>query len=90
MAKKTNPRKIPVTQADLKRAVDDAATRAFRLSNVLFMTVLLDKFDFDIDQLNEAWKALNKLSDEVLEKRVSVHDLKMVLKTEYYINVDEK
>lgn len=87
MAKKTNPRKIPVTQADLKRVVDDAATRAFRLSNVLFMTVLLDKFDFDIDQLNEAWKALNKLSDEVLEKRVSVHDLKMVLVEEYGIQI---
>ena len=90
MAKKTNPRKIPVTQADLKRAVDDAATRAFRLSNVLFMTVLLDKFGFDVEQLNMAWQSLNKLSDEVLEKRVSVHDLKTTLAEEYGICVDEK
>lgn len=86
-AKKVNPRRKPVSEADLNRAKATASDQAFKLTVVVFLTVLLDNFSFDKEQLHFAWERLNKLCGEVAEHRISAWDLAEVLKDEYDVNV---
>ena len=85
-AKKVNPRRKPVSEADLNRAKATASDHAVKLAIAIFLTVLKDDFDFDNDQLVHAWERLDKLSQEVAEHRISAWDLINVLHEEY--NVD--
>ena len=85
-AKKVNPRRKPVSEADLNRAKATASDQAVKLAIAIFLTVLKDDFDFDNDQLVHAWERLDKLSEEVAEHRISAWDLINVLHEEY--NVD--
>ena len=85
--KKTNPRRRPVSEADLNRAKATASDQAVKLAIAIFLTVLKDRFDFDNDQICEAWEAMNKLSEEIKEKRISAWDLVNVLEEEYGISV---
>ena len=82
--KKVNPRRRPATEADVLRARDDAVEEAVRLASAVFLTVLVDKFN-GADWVPEIWKEVNKLSEEINERRVSCNDLVHVLKTEYGI-----
>jgi len=84
--KKTNPRNIPRTQADCDRAWERGVRDGVCNSLAIFMTVLVDKFN-GAEYAQDVWKAIDKLSEEVAEKRVSVPDLKRVLREEYGINV---
>ena len=45
--KKTNPRRKPLSQADVPKIRDEAIHLAF----AIFLTVLKDNFDFDNDQI---------------------------------------
>ena len=53
-AKKVNPRRKPVSEADLNRAKATASDQAVKLAIAIFLTVLKDDFDFDNDQLVHA------------------------------------
>lgn len=86
-AKKVNPHRKPVSEADLNRAKATASDQAVKLAIAIFLTVLKDRFDFDNDQIKEAWKAMDKLSEEVAEHRISAWDLVSVLKDEYEIDL---
>ena len=86
MSGKTNPRKIPRTQADVDRAWDKGVLAGVSNACAIFLTVLLDKFDGG-DYIAEVWNEINKLSAEVNERRVSVADLRRVLLEEYEIEV---
>lgn len=70
----------------MRRAKKDAVDEAVTIASAIFLTVLLDKFDAR-DYMREIWAEVNKLSEEIKEGRVSVTDLKHVLKTEYDIIV---
>lgn len=83
---KVNPRKIPRTQADVDRAWGDGVNDGVKISCAIILTVLSDKFDFS-DRIADLWKEINKLSEEVKERRVSVSDLRHTLLTEYGIEV---
>lgn len=85
--KKVNPRRKPVSEADLNRAKATASDQAVKLAIAIFLTVLKDRFGFDNDQIKEAWKAMDKLSEEVAEHRISAWDLVSVLKDEYEIDL---
>ena len=50
------------------------------------LTVLLDKFGME-DQIKDVWAAWIKLSEEVLEGRVKLHELRNVLRKEYGIRI---
>lgn len=86
-AKKVNPRRKPVSEADLNRAKATASDQAVKLAIAIFLTVLKDRFDFDNDQIKEAWKAMDKLSEEVAEHRISAWDLINVLLEEYGVDL---
>lgn len=83
---KNNPRKTPRTQADVDRAwrkrIDDGVSAAC----AIILTVLVDKFG-GADHMADIWRKINKLSAEVKERRVSIGDLRYVLRQEYDIEV---
>ena len=83
---KVNPRKRPASQADVKRAwetgVNDGVTHAMSI----ILTVLVDKFN-GAEYVKDVWREVQKLSEEVGEKRVSTTDLRRVLLDEYGIEI---
>lgn len=82
--KRINPRRRPATAADVKRAKDNAMGQATRLAMAIFLTVLVDKFG-GADHIKDVWDEVVKLSEEIIEGRVSVSDLADVLDKEYDI-----
>lgn len=84
---KVNPRKIPVSMADVERAKKNASDDAVHLALAIFLTVLKDDFGFDNEQVKLARSRVDKLSEEVAERRVSIADLLTVLREEYHIDL---
>lgn len=85
--KKTNPRRRPATQADVKRAKREAQNEALSLSMVIFLTVMKDKEGATNEDLYRIWKEIEDLSDSVVQGYVDLWDLKTVLEKEYNIHV---
>ena len=85
-SKSVNPRKIPRTQADVDRAWNDGVLVGVGNATAIFLMVMADKFDFG-EQMIPLWGEINKLSEAVLERRVSVADLKHTLLDEYGIRI---
>ena len=83
---KKNPRTRPATQADVKRAWEKGVLDGVGNASAIFLTVLVDKFG-GADHVKDVWLEINKLSEEVKERRVSVADLRRVLEEEYNIIV---
>ena len=86
MAKKLNPKRIPRTQADVDRAYGDGIKDGSHVASVIMMSALLDKFNAG-DYIADVWAAFEKLSVEVIERRVTVADLQTVLREEYNIKI---
>ena len=85
--KKTNPRRRPATQADVKRAKREAQNEALSLSMVIFLTVMKDKEGATNEDLYRIWKEIEDLSDSVVQGYGDLWDLKTVLEKEYNIHV---
>lgn len=87
MAKRVNPRRRPVTQADIDREMSKHEYKALRAAFAILFTVLYDKMGFTIEQMKTAWNEVNELSREIGENRIDINDLMDVLKHEYGINL---
>lgn len=83
---KLNPRRRPATEADVDRAFEDGITAGVSNASAIFLTVLVDKFN-GADHIAEVWREIQKLCEEIVEKRVSIADLRKVLREEYGIEV---
>lgn len=82
--KKINPRRKPLSEADVVKIQDNAIHLAF----AIFLTVLKDKFSFSNDDVIRAWKEADKLSEEVLrDGLVKLKDLVDMLRDEYKIDL---
>jgi len=82
--KKINPRRRPLSEADVIRIQDNAVHLAF----AIFLTVLKDKFGFSNDEIVKAWCEADKLSEEVLKDGlVKLKDLVDMLRDEYKIDL---
>lgn len=86
MAKKVNPKKTPATQADVDRAWKKGVLDGVGNASAIFLTVMVDKFN-GADYVRDVWLEINKLSEEIAERRVSVADLRRVLLDEYGVQV---
>ena len=86
-AMKTNPRKLPATQADVKRARKEGQEFGTRMATVLFLSVLLDKEGADGEIIRRVWNEINDLAQSVVDGYVNLHDLRKVLLDEYEIEV---
>lgn len=80
--KKVNPTKKHVTQADLKKAKNEAVSEAIEMTWAIFFTVLRDKEGFTTEDLQRIWGEVNDLSESIVQGYVNVADLKNVLKQE--------
>lgn len=82
--KKINPRKRPLSEADVPRIQEDAVHLAF----AIFLNVLKDDFGFDNNQIIHAWERADKLSEEVLRDGIiKLKDIVDMLKDEYKIDL---
>lgn len=79
---KVNPRRIPVSQAEVNRAKKDATSNAIQYVWSLFFTVLRDKEGYTIDDLKRVWAEVEDLTDSVIKGYCTISDLKYILKTE--------
>lgn len=86
--KKWTPPAVP--EHIVRKRIEAAETKANMagsgLAVVLMLTVLLDKFGME-DKIKDVWEAWIKLSEEVLEGRVKLHELRNVLRKEYGIRI---
>lgn len=80
--KKVNPRKKPVTQADLNKAKNAAISEAIEMTWAIFFNVLRDKEGYTTEDLQRVWGEVNNLSDSIVQGYVNVADLKYILKQE--------
>lgn len=83
-SKKVNPRKRPLSEADVPKIRDEAIHLAF----AIFLTVLKDNFGFNNDQIVYAWERADKLSEEAKDGRIKLWDLVGVLRDEYNIDLE--
>lgn len=84
---KMNPRNLPATQADVKRARKEGQEFGTRMATVLFLSVLLDKEGADGEIIRRVWNEINDLAQSVVDGYVNLHDLRKVLLDEYEIEV---
>ena len=82
---KVNPKRIPRTEADVRRARDEGVKDGASLASVIFLSVLLDHFGFDQQRIMKCYHHVTKLSEEIAEHRVSAADLRHLLLEEYHI-----
>jgi len=82
MKKKTNPRKRPVTKADIKRAEQVALDEATEICLCMVFTVLRDKEGYAVDDLRRVYSYLNDLADSMDKGYINVADLRYALKEE--------
>lgn len=83
MNKKTNPKKIPKTQADVDRAEEKGRIFGMEFAVHLVLWILLDKHDApdeDVQVLNEEVKYL---CDSINRGYVSYADIRRALKEEH-------
>lgn len=85
---KTNPRRIPVTKADLEKAKTEAREEAVRIAWSIFFTVLRDKHGATIEELRQFWDEVNELSDSIAKGYCTVADLRQILREEAGANID--
>lgn len=84
--KTVNPKRRPATQADVDKAFYKGQDQGIRLAIVIFLTVLLDKFN-GAEYIKDVWDHCNKLSEEIAEGRVNLRELVEVMHDEYDIDL---
>lgn len=87
MNRKTNPRRRPVTMADVERAKQEAQAEAISYAMTIFFSVLCDKHGATDAELRRFWDEVNYLSESVVKGYVSLADLRHTLRTERGIEV---
>lgn len=80
--KKKNPHQIPATRADVDRARRMAKEEAADAAIAIMMTALMDKMGWTTEQVLELWGHVQEVSESIREGRITVPDLKDVLKQE--------
>ena len=85
--KKTNPRKVKgYTLEDVNKAEKKGQENGLKLSMVIFLTVLVDKFNGE-EYIQDVWRECEDLSDSISKGYVDFWDLKSTLEEEYNISV---
>lgn len=83
MGKKTNPRKIPKTQADVDRAYQRGKDEGAKSSIIIMMYAMKDKLGATDDQLTEFFDAITYTVDSINKGYITEKDLQTVIKEDY-------
>ena len=86
-----NGRTVCICKQDQKRCKmpcprDNVTRDRYNGWQKIFLTVLSDKFGMH-EQMNEQWKEVNKLTEEIKENRVTIVDLVEAFEDEYGIEI---
>jgi len=85
--KKVNPNRIPVTQADINRAKDQAMTLAMERILNLVLFILIDKHDAPKDDIQQLAREIDYYADSIREGRLTWKDVERVVRDEYETKV---
>lgn len=88
MGKKTNPRNIPRSQADVDRAYERGKDEGTALCLTLVLYTLQDKFGADDAMLTEFHEAFQYTLDSLQKGYITEADLRTVLKEEYGTQIE--
>lgn len=83
MGKKTNPRKIPKTQADVDHAYENGKTAGAKSSIIIMMYALKDKFGASDEELTDFFNAITYTIDSINKGYITEKDLQTVIKEDY-------
>ena len=78
--KRVNPRRIPATLADVRKAEKHATRDAVAAYGAIMLTALRDKEGFDYERLRRVWDESEYLADSIIKGYVDVLDLMDELK----------
>lgn len=84
--KKANPRKQPRTEEDVRRAWKEGCIDGMRLAEAIFLSVLKDKHDSEIDVLG-VWREIAEKTKAMNEGYFTPADLRRSLKEDYGIEL---
>lgn len=87
MGRRINPRRRPMTQADVERAKQQIRDEAVSYTLTLFLTVLCDKHGATDAELRQFWEETCYLSESVSKGYVSLADLRHTLRIERNIEI---
>lgn len=85
MKKKNNL--VVIKESKMRKLQTEATGRAAYIALVMFLSVLHDKNDFSVEQLQELSLNITNLSDLVAEGRVSYLDLERMLIEELGVTI---
>lgn len=87
--KKINPRRRPASQADVKKAKDEAVSKAIVLAKALTFTALLDLgFLKTPEEVRAAWDKTKYLADSVNQGYCSIQDMYDTLIADYGVDLE--
>ena len=87
MGKKTNPRRKPATEADVKKAWGDGADFGLNFCIRCFIFTLRDKFNFQNDEIVRLNREFEKLVEAYRRGDIKQADLDSVLDEEFHVTV---
>ena len=87
---KTNPRRIPRTQADVDRAYERGKEEGVNGALVLFLFTMLDKFGAGDDELKQFADAFSYTVDSIERGYITEADLRKVVRDEYHTTIETK
>jgi hypothetical protein len=88
MAKKTNPRKRPVSLADYNKALHKGWQQGIQDCIAFVLDVLKNKHDVSDDDLEQFAREINYAADSVNKKYARAEDFVNALKAEHDITID--
>lgn len=80
--KRTNPNRIPLTEAHIKRVSKQVYMDALRDSMTIFFTALLDKEGMNLADIQRIYAEAEAVSESVRDGYCTLADLRQVLKEE--------
>lgn len=89
MKKKTNPRKIPRTEEDVRKAERFGQTQGVELTFTIFFTALLDKGFVPRERIPDLWDACLYVSDSIIKGYCNVYEQRKMLQEEYGIKFSD-
>ena len=87
---KTNPRRVPATQADVKRAYQDGVTEGIERGLRLFLFTLIDKHDAPMENVRQLVEEINYTAESVSQGYIKWADIAHVLQEEYCVEIKLK
>ena len=84
---KTNPKRIPRTQADVDKAFRAGLKVGQDYATVIYLSVLYDKEFATAEIMQRVGMEVNDLADSVIKGYVTIADLRNTLKEEYGVEL---